>query len=108
VAVEVRVTAQTFSRQTAAEKIRKGGQDRMDVVKAEKLTLSEAERASLSWLKAQGSTVNGQCVEIASTADKIAIRDSKDPNGPILVYTSAEFKAFLDGARNGEFDRLVR
>jgi Domain of unknown function (DUF397) len=80
----------------------------MDVVKAEKITLSEAERASLAWLKAQCSTVNGQCVEIASIAGKIAIRDSKDPNGTILVYTSAEFRAFLDGARNGEFDSLVR
>jgi hypothetical protein len=79
----------------------------MDSVKA-KITLSEAERASLAWLKAQSSSHNGQCVEIASAAGKIAIRDSKDPDGSILVYTPAEFKAFLDGARNGEFDSLVR
>jgi Domain of unknown function (DUF397) len=76
--------------------------------KSENTALSEAERASLAWLKAQASTHNGQCVEIASTRGKIAIRDSKDPDGPILVYTNAEFKAFLDGARNGEFDRLVQ
>lgn len=80
----------------------------MGAIKAEKIILSEAERTSLAWLKAECSTVNGQCVEIASTADKIAIRDSKDPDGPILVYTSAEFGAFLDGARNGEFDSLVQ
>lgn len=80
----------------------------MNTVKVEKVTLSEAERTSLAWLKAQASTVNGQCVEIAETAGKIAIRDSKDPDGPILVYTLAEFRAFLDGARNGEFDSLVR
>jgi hypothetical protein len=80
----------------------------MDVAKVGKITLSEAERASLSWLKAQRSTYNGQCVEIASTFGKIAIRDSKDPEGHILVYTSDEFKAFLEGARNGEFDSLVR
>ena len=79
----------------------------MDSVEA-KITLSEAERASLAWLKAQSSTHNGACVEIASAAGKIAIRDSKDPDGSILVYTPAEFKAFLDGARNGEFDSLVR
>jgi len=85
----------------------KKGENRMDVAKAEKMILSEAERASLSWLKAQGSTYNGQCVEIASTYGKIAIRDSKDPDGHILVYTSDEFKAFLEGARNGEFDGLV-
>jgi hypothetical protein len=39
---------------------------------------------------------------------KIAMRDSKDPYGPILVYTPNEFSAFLDGARNGEFDSLIR
>jgi hypothetical protein len=78
----------------------------MDATQPEKITLTETERMSLSWLKAQLSTVNGSCVEIASTADKVAIRDSKDQNGPILVYTSTEFRAFLDGARNGEFDSL--
>jgi hypothetical protein len=74
---------------------------------SEKLMLTEAERTSLAWLKAQRSTGNGQCVEIAVTTDmsKIAMRDSKDPYGPILVYTPNEFSAFLDGARNGEFDR---
>ena len=80
----------------------------MSAVKAGKITLSEAERASLAWLKAQSSTVNGQCVEIAAATGNVAIRDSKDPDGPILVYTSREFKAFLDGARNGEFDRFVQ
>jgi hypothetical protein len=74
---------------------------------AGKIILTEEEHASLSWIKAQASSFNGQCVEIASTADKVAMRDSKDPNGPVLVYTHAEFRAFLDGARNGEFDSLV-
>lgn len=80
----------------------------MDTAEAGKITLSEEERTGLAWLKAQSSSHNGQCVEIASTVGKIAIRDSKDPDGPILVYTPAEFKAFLDGARNGEFDRFVQ
>ena len=34
----------------------------------------------------------------------VAVRDSKDPNGPVLHYTDAEWRAFLHGARNGEFD----
>lgn len=75
---------------------------------SEKITLNEAERRNLAWRKAQCSTAHGQCVEIASMAGKIAIRDSKDPAGPVLVYTHAEFGAFLEGARNGEFDSLVR
>jgi Domain of unknown function (DUF397) len=74
---------------------------------SEKMTLSDAERGALFWLKAQRSGANGQCVEIASTASKIAVRDSKDPDGPILVYTPTEFSAFVEGARNGEFDHLV-
>lgn len=73
-----------------------------------KITLSEEECAGLAWLKAESSSHNGQCVEIAGTAGKVAIRDSKDPDGPILVYTPAEFGAFLDGARNGEFDRFAQ
>jgi Domain of unknown function (DUF397) len=80
----------------------------METERAGKISLSDEERTGLAWLKAQSSSHNGQCVEIASAASKIAIRDSKDPDGPILVYTTAEFKAFLDGARNGEFDRFVQ
>jgi hypothetical protein len=76
--------------------------------KTGKITLSDEERAGLAWLKAESSSHNGQCVEIAASAGNIAIRDSKDPHGPILVYTLTEFEAFLDGARNGEFDRFVQ
>ena len=79
----------------------------MDPTKADKITLTDEEIAGLSWVKAQFSSINGACIEIASTPGKIAIRDSKDPGGPILVYTPLEFRAFLDGARNGEFDSLL-
>lgn len=79
----------------------------MGALNTGKIVLSDTERASLIWVKAQYSGSNGQCVEIASAADKIAIRDSKDPGGPILVYTAGEFNAFLHGAKNGEFDRFV-
>jgi hypothetical protein len=72
------------------------------------VALTGAELKSLSWRKSQSSNVNGQCVEIASVDDKVAIRDSKDPDGPVLICASAEFGAFLKGARNGEFDHLVR
>src|ERR1022692_1493535 len=69
-----------------------------------KMTLTNLERISLTWRKAQLSTNNGSCVEIASVVGKIALRDSKDTSGPILVYTPAEWNAFLDGAKKGEFD----
>jgi hypothetical protein len=37
----------------------------------------------------------------------VAVRDSKDPHGPILRFTRAEWAAFLDGAKTSEFDELV-
>jgi hypothetical protein len=72
-----------------------------------KMKLTRLERANLVWRKAQLSTNNGACVEVASVVGKIALRDSKDPYGPILLYTPAEFNAFLDGAKKGEFDDLA-
>jgi hypothetical protein len=80
----------------------------VNAAKSGKITLSEEERTGLSWIKAQASTYNGACIEVASAGGKIAMRDSKDPNGPVLVYTHAEFSAFIDGARNGEFNGLLQ
>jgi len=79
----------------------------MDTVKAGRITLAALGLASLAWRKARASTHNGACVEIAPAAGKIAIRDSKDPDGLILVCKPAEFMAFLDGTRNGKFDGLM-
>ena len=56
------------------------------------------------WRKASASASNGACVEIAMLADGVAVRDSKDPSGPVLRYTLKEWDAFLAGAKAGEFD----
>jgi Domain of unknown function (DUF397) len=51
---------------------------------------------------------NGHCVEVATSPDqRIRVRDSKDPDGPVLRFTQSEWEAFLEGVRNGEFDGLV-
>lgn len=47
---------------------------------------------------------SGNCLEIADLNGATAIRDSKDPDGAVLVYTAGEWAAFLDAAKNGEFD----
>jgi hypothetical protein len=60
-----------------------------------------------AWRKALSSVANGACVELASADGMVAVRDSKDPGGPILRYTAAEWRAFLDGAKKGEFDDLI-
>jgi len=57
------------------------------------------------WIKSSLSFSNSNCVEIASLpGDQIGVRDSKDPQGPVLRFTPGEWHAFLGGARNGEFD----
>jgi Domain of unknown function (DUF397) len=59
------------------------------------------------WIKSSLSFSNSNCVEVASLpAGEIGVRDSKDPEGPVLRFTPDEWRAFLGGARNGEFDNL--
>jgi len=58
------------------------------------------------WRKAKSSVGNGACVELAPIDGMVVLRDSKDPAGPVLRYTAAEWHAFLDGAKGGEFDNL--
>lgn len=48
-----------------------------------------------------------QCVEVAAVDGHIAVRDSKDTNGPVLRFTRGEMLAFLQGAKAGEFDDLA-
>ena len=55
------------------------------------------------WRKSTLSHTNG-CVEVAFVNDRVAVRDSKDRNGPVLVFTPFEWEAFVGGVRDGEFD----
>jgi hypothetical protein len=59
--------------------------------------------ATPNWHKSSHSGANG-CVEVAHGDDRVAVRDSKDPSGPVLLFTPHEWRAFLDGVRDGEFD----
>jgi hypothetical protein len=60
------------------------------------------------WRKSQHSNPNGACVELAPLpSGEIAMRNSRFPAGPVLVYTQAEITAFLAGARDGEFDHIT-
>jgi hypothetical protein len=44
------------------------------------------------------------CVEVAVLSNGYAVRNSTDPDGPVLFFTQAEWDAFVGGAKDGEFD----
>jgi len=64
----------------------------------------------LTWTKSSYSgPTGGNCVEVAFLPDgDVAVRNSRDPAGPALVFTRTEWEAFLGGARDGEFGLPLR
>ncbi|MET8382708.1 DUF397 domain-containing protein [Streptosporangium canum] len=61
------------------------------------------------WRKSSRSSDNGgQCVEVADNLPGVVgIRDSRDPDGPKLLFTPAEWRSFIGGVKSGAFDRLA-
>lgn len=47
---------------------------------------------------------SGACVEVAESGGSYLVRDSKNPTGPVLAFTRAEWDAFQAGVRAGDFD----
>jgi uncharacterized protein DUF397 len=61
------------------------------------------EPSLVNWRKASYSGTNGGgCVEVARCLPAVAVRDSKDPDGPRLVFTPADWQAFTDQVKAGE------
>jgi Domain of unknown function (DUF397) len=63
----------------------------------------EPDELPLPWRKSSRSGANA-CVEVAFADSKVAVRDSKHQDGPMLEFTRLEWEAFVDGVRDGEFD----
>jgi Domain of unknown function (DUF397) len=65
--------------------------------------MSAPDLSQAAWRKSSHSGVNG-CVEVAKVDHMIAVRDSKDRGGPVLLFRPDEWSAFLGGIRNDEFN----
>jgi hypothetical protein len=60
------------------------------------------------WVKSGRSNQSGNCVEVAALPDgSVAMRNSRHPDGPALIYTRAEITAFVEGAKDGDFDAFT-
>ncbi|MER7765633.1 DUF397 domain-containing protein [Kitasatospora sp. NPDC096140] len=58
-----------------------------------------------TWRKSTYSGSGGQCVEVADGfAGLVPVRDSKDPSGPALAFSSSAWQSFVTAVRTGEFD----
>lgn len=67
-----------------------------------------SELPGVVWRKSGRSNPKGNCVELAQLGDgSIAIRNSRSPDGAALIYTRPEISAFLQGAKDGDFDDLL-
>ncbi|GGM28332.1 DUF397 domain-containing protein [Dactylosporangium sucinum] len=63
----------------------------------------EFDSSRAQWRSAPGGS-HGSRVEVAFVDDLIGLRNGADPDSPILVFTQAEWDAFVLGAKDGEFD----
>jgi Domain of unknown function (DUF397) len=62
---------------------------------------------AMLWFKSSRSAGNGACAEVAFVASgAVAMRDSKDPHGPVLRFPAASWQRFVADVRMGEFDQL--
>lgn len=67
------------------------------------------ELVAVNWQKSRFSNPSGNCVELAQLPGGrgVAVRNSRDPHGPVLIYTPDEMWAFIEGSKSGEFDHLI-
>ncbi|WP_236719299.1 DUF397 domain-containing protein [Wenjunlia vitaminophila] len=70
---------------------------------SERAVMSAADVEGVSWRKSTYTANNGNCVEVADgLTGVIPVRDSKDPAGPALLFTSDAWSSFVEAVKRGE------
>jgi hypothetical protein len=68
----------------------------------------DPQLVGLVWRKSRHSNPSGNCVELAELPDgRVALRNSRHPSGPILVYERDDMAGFVLSAKNGTFDDFL-
>ena len=70
-------------------------------------SVSNGGCVEVGWRTSSYSGTNGGCVQVAPAPDRVLMRDSKNPGGPVLLFSEREWTAFVDGVRAGEFDQAL-
>ena len=69
----------------------------------------DAESSGSKWRKSSRSYGSGECIEVASSSSKcIVVRDSKNVQGAVLLFSSAQWNAFVARVRSGTCGRVRR
>ncbi|MET8363097.1 DUF397 domain-containing protein [Micromonospora sp. NPDC005194] len=66
--------------------------------------MEEVNQAPVTWRKSTRSNGSGNCVEVADNLPGVVgLRDSKDPNGPVLTVDPATWFVFIDAVKRAGF-----
>jgi len=63
------------------------------------MVTSASQMPNLRWRRATASLANGECVEVAPVTGRVAVRDSKNPDGEVLLYGAGAWRSFLCAAK---------
>jgi len=64
--------------------------------------MSAGVHSDPAWRKSTRSSGNGNCIECRDLGGEVVVRDTKDRSGPVLHFTDAGWRAFLNALRAGD------